>query len=75
MQETHMKLLINGQHVEIEQPRSVISDVLSQYLSIEQQALSYAIALNNEFVSKADYKQTFVQQGDSIDVLFPIQGG
>ena len=50
-------------------------EVINEYLTVEQQKQSYALALNSEFIGKADYQQTDVIQGDSIDMLFPIQGG
>jgi|GEM_PF-61624 len=72
-----MKLFINGQAIEVsveaEKPNLLIA--LQHYLTPEQQQQSFAVALNGDFVGKADYQQTLVNQGDSIDVLFPIQGG
>ncbi|MDX2367758.1 MAG: sulfur carrier protein ThiS [Colwellia sp.] len=42
---------------------------------IEAQQSTFAIALNGDFVGKADYDSTLVRNGDSLDVLLPIQGG
>jgi len=76
IKEVKMKLFINGQSVVVEEePKPTISIALQQYLTAEQQKQSFAIALNGDFVGKTDYQQTSVNQGDSIDVLFPIQGG
>jgi len=48
---------------------------LQSFLSTEQQQLSYAVALNGDFIGKNQYGSTLLSTGDSIDILFPIQGG
>ena len=35
----------------------------------------FAVALNGQFVSKAQYQTTKVSPNDKIDILSPIQGG
>lgn len=70
-----MNLFINGQSVVVENEQPTVSCALQQFLNAEQQKQSFAVALNGDFVGKADYPKTLVNQGDSIDVLFPIQGG
>ena len=70
-----MKLFINGQAIAIEAKQPNVLTTLQQYLTAEQQQQSFAVALNGDFVGKTDYQQTLVTQSDSIDVLFPIQGG
>ncbi len=70
-----MKLFINGQetYLETEKPNMLIA--LQQYLTSEQLQQSFAAALNGKFVGRNYYQQTLVNRGDSIDVMFPIQGG
>jgi len=70
-----MKVFINGQTVELTHESTTVFEALNQYLSGEQQQQSYAVAVNAEFVGKDAYQQTSLTDGDSIDVLFPIQGG
>ncbi len=70
-----MNLFINGQNTIVESDNPNMWEALQQYLSDEQQKQSFAVALNGDFVGKSDYQNTLVNQGDSIDVLFPIQGG
>ena len=70
-----MKLFINGQTITVEAETTSLLVALKYYLTAEQQLQSFAVALNGDFVGKADYLQTSVNQGDSVDVLFPIQGG
>ena len=42
---------------------------------IEPQQSTFAVALNGDFVGKSDYDITQLKDGDSLDVLQPIQGG
>ena len=70
-----MKLFINGQSISLETEKPTLLVALQCYLTPDQQQQSFAVALNGNFVGKADYPQTSVNRGDSIDVLFPIQGG
>lgn len=34
-----------------------------------------AVAVNTEFVARSEYVEFVLKQGDSIDVLAPVQGG
>jgi sulfur carrier protein len=83
-----MKIHINGELLNLESTstektgsektgteKTSLADALQQYLSQKQQKMSYAIALNSDFVSKSQYANTLLKDGDSIDVLFPIHGG
>lgn len=36
---------------------------------------SFAVAVNRKFIARGQYAQTMVSEGDSIDVVFPMQGG
>jgi sulfur carrier protein len=80
-----MKIHINGEPLNLEnggnidendKPKSAnVADALQQYLSQKQQEMSFAVALNSDFVNKSQYANTLLKDGDSIDVLFPIHGG
>jgi len=69
-----MNVFINGQQISVGSEPTVLL-ALQHFLSTEQQKQSFAVALNGNFVGKTDYQQTSLNQDDSIDVLFPIQGG
>ena len=69
-----MNIFINGQQISVGSEPTVLI-ALQHFLSTEQHKQSFAVALNGNFVGKTDYQQTSLNQGDSIDVLFPIQGG
>ena len=71
-----MNVFINGQTFDISNLNSQnLSQALLLFLSEDQQQRSYAVALNGDFIGKVDYENTQVSANDSIDVLFPIQGG
>lgn len=69
-----MNIFINGEQVTMLKQASV-SDALQQYLTTQQQALTFAVALNSDFVANSDYATTYLTEHDTLDVLFPIQGG
>ena len=70
-----MNIHINGEPLSLANEEQSIQAALSAYLTEQQASLSFAVALNGEFVSKEDYANTTLESGDSVDVLFPIQGG
>ena len=81
-----MKIHINGEPLTVQIPAQTTDEIkarteisvahaLQQYLSPKQQKMSYAVALNSDFVSRSQYTSTLLKDGDSIDVLFPIHGG
>ena len=71
-----MKIFINGQAYDLTPlTNKTITDALELFLNTEQQKQSFAVAVNGDFVSKNDYQQTLLKANDSLDVLFPIQGG
>ncbi|MBU2869510.1 sulfur carrier protein ThiS [Colwellia sp. E2M01] len=70
-----MNIHINGQAYPISQAEGInVSAALTFHFETPQQS-TFAVALNGDFVGKADYDTTLVKSGDSLDVLQPIQGG
>ena len=70
-----MNIHINGQAYPLaHETKITVTCALAMYF-IEPQHSTFAVALNGDFVSKDDYDKTFANNGDSIDVLLPIQGG
>ncbi len=75
MKKHEMKIYINGQSIKLAENSSTLAEALTLFLAPHQQHQSFAVALNSEFVGRTCYQQTLLQEGDSVDVLFPIQGG
>lgn len=49
---------------------------LSEFLVFHaQNNFCYAIAVNNQFVAKSNYKDCILQEGDKIELIMPMQGG
>ena len=70
-----MNIHINGKAYTLAHEAHIsVSSALALHF-IEPQQSTFAVALNGDFVGKADYDTTMVKNGDSLDVLLPIQGG
>jgi sulfur carrier protein len=68
-----MNIHINGKAYSLGNKIS-ITVALTYHFNQPQQS-TFAVALNGDFVGKADYDTIMLKQGDSLDVLQPIQGG
>jgi sulfur carrier protein len=70
-----MNIHINGKAYSLgNEPQISVSSALTLHF-IEPQQSTFAVALNGDFVGKAEYDNTMVKNGDSLDILQPIQGG
>ncbi|TYK66564.1 sulfur carrier protein ThiS [Colwellia echini] len=70
-----MNIYINGTAYPLSQALGInITSALTLHFNKPQQS-TFAVALNGDFVGKADYDNILVKNGDSLDVLQPIQGG
>ncbi|WP_440875180.1 sulfur carrier protein ThiS [Thalassotalea sp. PLHSN55] len=66
---------INGELFSFDKRQAGFLDqALSMYFQGQTQS-TFAIALNGEFIGKTDYAHTPIKNGDSIDIMLPIQGG
>lgn len=65
-----MKILINGESQKTELTQ--LEEVLAHFV---QQDGPYAVAVNEEFVPKGAYSNTTLSEGDSLEILSPMQGG
>ena len=71
-----MKIYINGATLELDgKENKVVALALSQYLNDIQKKMSFAVAINGDFIAKENYATTTLNNNDSLDVLFPIVGG
>jgi sulfur carrier protein len=68
-----MNIYINGKAFAIGDKANIT--VALTYHFTEPQRSTFAVALNGNFVGKADYDTVMLKQGDSLDVFQPIQGG
>ncbi len=66
-----MKILVNGNPYEGQGPLS-LADLLEQ---TGRGDMLVAVARNHTFIPKAQYGQTVLQEGDSVEIVAPMQGG
>lgn len=66
-----MKVMINGQPKDFEAPLNLY-DVLAQEELID---MMIAVAHNGNVIPKGDYAQIFIEEGDAIEIVAPMQGG
>ncbi|MET1254449.1 sulfur carrier protein ThiS [Aliikangiella maris] len=41
----------------------------------KEATLSYAVAVNEQFIPRSQHSQQVLQEGDSIELVVPMQGG
>ncbi|WP_105166734.1 sulfur carrier protein ThiS [Pseudoalteromonas sp. T1lg23B] len=64
-----MKITFNGQVMESSEQS------LQAFISTTDAKEPYAVALNGQFVPRVQCSSTPLAEGDSIELLSPIQGG
>ncbi|MCO4845722.1 MAG: sulfur carrier protein ThiS [Sulfurovum sp.] len=66
-----IKVSVNGELRELEKNLNV-----SQMIeALEYKVKGFAVAVNTTFVPIAKYDKTIIKEGDTIDILAPVQGG
>ena len=66
-----IKVSVNGEVKEIKKGLNVKQ--LIEALNYKQKG--FAVAINTTFVSIKSYEETIINDGDTIDILAPVQGG
>ena len=66
-----IKVSVNGEVKEIEND----SNVSEMIEALEYKVKGFAVAVNTTFVPIAKYDETIIKEGDTIDILAPVQGG
>jgi len=65
-----MTITINGEPHPLPRPAT-----LAQLLAERQTTTGVAVALNGAFIARETYAGQMVRDGDSIEILSPMQGG
>lgn len=65
-----MRILVNGDKVDVASHQ--LSNILEK---LGYQCNKVVVAVNQEFVEKEAWSDFRIQDGDSLDVLSPIEGG
>jgi thiamine biosynthesis protein ThiS len=66
------QLRINGQPTIA--PARTVADLL-EFLKIDPMRRGTAVALNEEIVARGRWGQAELQDGDSLEIIHPVQGG
>ena len=66
-----IKVSVNGEIKEIQEDLN-INELIK---ALEYKTKGFAVAVNTTFVSISTYSKTKIKEGDTIDILAPVQGG
>lgn len=66
-----IKVSVNGEVKELENDLNV-SEMIE---ALEYKVKGFAVAVNTTFVPIVKYSETIIKEGDTIDILAPVQGG
>jgi len=66
-----IKVSVNGEVKELEKNLNVGQMIEA----LEYKVKGFAVAVNTTFVPIAKYDETIIKEGDTIDILAPVQGG
>ena len=66
-----IKVSVNGEVKELEENLNVGQMIEA----LEYKVKGFAVAVNTTFVPIAKYDETIIKEGDTIDILAPVQGG
>ena len=66
-----IKVSVNGEIKELDENLNIKQ--LIDALDYKQKG--FAVAVNTTFVSIKSYEETIINDGDTIDILAPVQGG
>ena len=66
-----IKVSVNGEIKKIEENLNV-SELIT---ALNYKTQGFAVAINTTFVSIKAYDKTIINDGDTIDILAPVQGG
>ena len=66
-----IKVSVNGEVKELENDLNV-SEMIE---ALEYKVKGFAVAVNTTFVPIAKYNETIIKEGDTVDILAPVQGG
>jgi len=66
-----IKVSVNGEVKELERNLNVGQMIEA----LEYKVKGFAVAVNTTFVPIAKYDETIINEGDTIDILAPVQGG
>lgn len=67
-----MVLTINGDKIEIAPATATLAELLR---ALKHEGQHFAVALNREFIPRAEYDSTAINDADEVEIVVPLQGG
>ena len=68
---TMIKVSVNGELKELNEDLNIKEMIVE--LGYEKEG--FAVAVNTTFIAIKTYEDTIIKEGDTIDILAPVQGG
>tara|TARA_Y100001936_G_scaffold216753_1_gene228192 strand:+ start:358 stop:567 length:210 start_codon:yes stop_codon:yes gene_type:complete len=68
-----INIKVNGEIKEIKENQSIV--LLLEFLGFNFDLKGLAIALNWEIVHRENWSSTYLQNGDMVELVKPVQGG
>jgi sulfur carrier protein len=65
-----IKIYLNRESIMVN-PADSLADILIKRYNLHD----FAVALNRHFIPREQYKKTYLQEGDSVEIISPMQGG
>ena len=66
-----IKVSVNGEIKELDENLNIKKMIEA----LNYKTKGFAVAVNTTFVSIKNYEETIINDGDTIDILAPVQGG
>lgn len=67
-----MKIFVNGQQKKIEAMEICLTSLIEKLALNEKK---FAIEYNGEIISKSNFSQTFLRDGDKLEIVIAVGGG
>ena len=66
-----IKVSVNGEVKELDENLNINQLITA----LNYKTKGFAVAVNTTFISIKSYEETIINEGDTIDILAPVQGG
>ena len=70
-----MRIQVNGELMQLDPAAEGARSISSLLGQLGYRGETFAVALNGDFVARADYSQTQLAEGDALDIVAPVVGG
>ena len=68
-----MRIYLNGEELEV--PEGITISELIKSLNIQMREVGFAVAVNEEVVSKSKYESYKLSEGDRVEIVHLVGGG